>query len=220
MYRRILVTAGSTTVPIDQVRAITNIFSGRTGTEIAKHYAEHEDQVTLITSKPDLLDGYHKAPLKVISYRTFDQLMGAMEAEITARRFDIIIHSAAVSDYKVDGVFVEGDGRLQELDKTKKVSSKHKHLFLRMAPTPKIVDRIRRDWNYKGTLVKFKLEVGLTDEELVKVAAKSRDDSQADFIIANCLEWMGARAFIIDKKDNKWEAFRKNLPAEMFRRIS
>ena len=31
---KILVTAGNTQVPIDRVRCITNIFSGRTGTRI------------------------------------------------------------------------------------------------------------------------------------------------------------------------------------------
>ena len=33
----ILVTAGNTIVPIDRVRCITNVFTGRTGTAIALH---------------------------------------------------------------------------------------------------------------------------------------------------------------------------------------
>lgn len=32
---RVLVTAGATQVPIDRVRAITNVFTGRTGTQVA-----------------------------------------------------------------------------------------------------------------------------------------------------------------------------------------
>lgn len=220
MFRKILITAGSTTVPIDQVRAITNIFYGRTGTEIAKHYAEQGDEITLITSKADLLDGYHKAPIRVVPYRTFDQLKDTMGAEIAAHRYDIVIHSAAVSDYRVDGVYVETGGKLQALDKSKKVSSKHDNLFLRLIPTLKIVDLIRREWNFRGLLVKFKLEVGLSDEELIAVAARSLKDSQADYIIANCLEWMGSRAFIIDKNGNRWKTARRNLPSEMHRRIT
>ena len=51
------VTAGSTMVPIDKVRAITNIFNGRTGTNIALYFARQGWNVTLVTSNPSLLGG-------------------------------------------------------------------------------------------------------------------------------------------------------------------
>ena len=38
---RILVTAGNTQAPIDRVRCLTNIFSGRTGTRIALEARQH-----------------------------------------------------------------------------------------------------------------------------------------------------------------------------------
>ena len=53
---KVLVTAGATMSPIDKVRAITNIFKGRTGTAIAKYFAKsRRHDVTLITSSPGLL---------------------------------------------------------------------------------------------------------------------------------------------------------------------
>ena len=220
MFRKVLITAGNTKVPIDQVRRIDNIFSGRTGTEIAKYFAEHGEEVTLLTSDPSLLNGYHKAPIRIVAYKMFDQLERAMKREITEKRYDLIIHSSAVSDHIVDKVYIEVDDRLVEIDRSKKISSKHKHLFLRTSQTPKLIDFIRDEWGFKKTLVKFKLEVGISDEELINIAKESRDHSRADFIIANTLESMGAKAFIIDKENRISLASRKTLPEEMFKRIA
>ena len=224
---KILVTAGSTQVPIDKVRAITNIFHGRTGTEIARYFfdattkKEGEDpefchEVTLITSSPNLflgaegLDEVEGAPgtyrcilgrkVRVLKFKTFDDLAALMEKEIRTGGYDVVIHSAAVSDYEVAGVFERGaDERLAEVDSSAKISSKYPELFLRMVPTFKIVDKIRREWGFKGKLVKFKLEVGKTDEELIEIAKRSCAASDTDLIVANCLEWARERAYIIDR---------------------
>jgi phosphopantothenate-cysteine ligase/phosphopantothenoylcysteine decarboxylase/phosphopantothenate--cysteine ligase len=51
----ILVTAGNTLVLIDKVRAITNIFTGRTGAGIALHFHRENHAVTLATSQPDVV---------------------------------------------------------------------------------------------------------------------------------------------------------------------
>jgi len=51
----ILVTAGNTIVPIDRVRCITNVFTGRTGTQIAMCGYERGHNVTLLTSHPEVV---------------------------------------------------------------------------------------------------------------------------------------------------------------------
>ena len=53
----ILVTAGNTQTPLDRVRCITNIFSGRTGARIAAEAAARGHRVTLLTSHPEVLEG-------------------------------------------------------------------------------------------------------------------------------------------------------------------
>ena len=50
---------------------------------------------------------------------------------------------------------------------------------------PKIIDRIRAEWGFHGLLVKFKLEVGLSPQQLVAIAEKSRLQSAADLMVAN-----------------------------------
>src|ERR1700674_4247120 len=101
----ILVTAGNTLTPIDKVRCITNIFTGRTGAGIALEADRRGHQVTLLTSHPEVLNELcppgqpHLERWTLGRYRTFDDLQTAMADLIRAPGLDAVIHSAAVSDY-------------------------------------------------------------------------------------------------------------------------
>ena len=193
---RVLVTAGSTRVMIDQVRAITNIFRGRTGTNIAQYFSSQGCEVTLITSEPSLVQAL--SGIWVERFRTFDELAALMEKEITEGDYDVVIHSAAVSDYQVSQVCViDEDGKIVPIDASSKVSSSHDKVYLEMVPTFKIIDKIRDPWGFSGVLVKFKLQVQMSDEQLLEIAHKSRQTSDANIIVANCLEWAYKYAYII-----------------------
>lgn len=215
----ILVTAGSTVVHIDQVRVISNIFRGKTGTAIARHCIDAGDSVTLVTSNPCLAKPFAKN-LRVVPYKTYDDLAHIMENEVRSTTYDAIIHSAAVSDYAAAKVFAkEKGGKLVPLHASAKVSSSHESLYLELIPTAKLVDQIRKPWGFKGILVKFKLEVGISEERLLDIAKKSRTASDADFIVANNLEWATSHAFIIDRKNNTKKISRRMLAAEIRRRL-
>ena len=208
---KVLVTAGATRVPIDQVRGVTNIFKGRTGTMIADYLKRRGWDVTLVTSNPTLANTFSAKfidsqlePLwpeewcRVIGYQTFDELEKILQQEITTGGYDLIVHSAAVSDYKVSRVLVDGvEGGLTPVDSSTKVSSSHPKLYLEMTPTIKLIDQFRK-WGFKGQLVKFKLQVGLSDTKLLEIAHRSLKDSNADLIVANCLEWSKEFAYVID----------------------
>jgi phosphopantothenoylcysteine synthetase/decarboxylase len=195
---KILVTAGSTQMRIDNVRTISNIFKGKTGTSIAWHAAK-DNEVTLIGNPssnemlqaPSMIDKERK--LNLITYKTFDELEALMEQEIRGGNYDVIIHSAAVSDYRPVDVLA-----YQPYDyyynkglvsiKAAKVSSKYPEIFIKCVQTPKLIDYIREPWGFKGVLVKFKLQVGITKEQLLEIASNSRKVSSADFIVANVLD--------------------------------
>jgi phosphopantothenate-cysteine ligase/phosphopantothenoylcysteine decarboxylase/phosphopantothenate--cysteine ligase len=187
----ILVTAGNTQTPIDRVRCITNIFSGRTGTRIANRAVEKGHTVTLLTSHPELVEG----GLRVHAYRTFDDLESLMACEIGSGSYGAVIHAAAVNDYLLAGTFARQNGELVDVS-AGKVKGNHEELWLQFLPAPKLVDKIRRDWHFKGKLVKFKLEVGVTDEELLEIAERSRVHSSADLMVANTLEEMREWAYV------------------------
>src|SRR5262249_54023479 len=79
----ILVTAGNTLVPIDKVRCITNIFTGKTGAAIALHAHGRGHAVTLLSSHPEALAQLGQTTLPegrwaMHAYGTFDELRDLM----------------------------------------------------------------------------------------------------------------------------------------------
>lgn len=68
-----------------------------------------------------------------------------------------------------------------------KVKSTHDQIAIAGVRTEKLVDLFRTAWGYKGLLIKFKLEVGLTEAELIQVAEASRVASGAELMVANTL---------------------------------
>src|SRR5262245_19851849 len=186
---KILVTAGNTQVPIDRVRCITNIFTGRTGAALALEAYRRGHAVHFLTSHPEIVSqlGLELLPDRwaIERYKTFDDLARLMEAVVRAGGPDAVIHSAAVSDYRFAGVYapapgsrfdpeegrIQGEGKLVDRS-AGKVKSDEPELWLRLVRAPKLVDLLRSRWGFSGVLVKFKLEVGLNDEELVAVAER------------------------------------------------
>lgn len=212
----VLVTAGNTQAPIDQVRCITNTFSGRTGTRLAVEAYRRGGRVTLLTSRPEAVQelgvsGLEPSRWRVHPYRTFDELQEAMRLEVASGVYDVILHSAAVSDYLTAGVFIVGPGarfdpekavwesdgevRLEDVWKGK-VKGSHPELWVRLVPAPKLVDQVRRPWNFGGVLVKFKLEVDVGEVELLRIAEVSREHSGADLMVANTLSGMREWALV------------------------
>ncbi len=213
----LLITAGNTRTPIDRVRCLTNIFTGRTGARIAVEARARGHAVTLLTSQPETVAGV--SGIVVRSYSTFDDLHGSMTEAVPNRGFDAIVHSAAVSDYALAGVFQTQTAPLSAAERANKISGHHPELWMKFTPTPKLVDFVRGLWHFRGILVKFKLEVGATDDELVAIARTSRAQSDADFLVANSLDRYETDAWLIDRADAADRIDRARLPAELLDRI-
>jgi phosphopantothenoylcysteine synthetase/decarboxylase len=216
---KILVTAGNTQVPIDRVRCITNIFTGRTGALIALAGYERGHSVTLCTSHPESVAQVQSsaAPAaprwRLERYRTFDDLHDRLQQAVRSGGLDVLIHAAAVSDYRAAGIYAPASGTQFREDTARwesgagtspalvdmaagKVKSDAPELWLRLVRAPKLVDLMRSDWGFRGILVKFKLEVGVSDEDLLQIAERSRRHSAADLMVANTLEGAGSWAYL------------------------
>jgi len=206
--KKILVTAGPTWVSIDKVRVITNIFSGRLGLLIAKEAAKKGAKVTLLIGPgPFSFFKSKNKNLRVLHFKYFDELYNLMKREISSKKYDIVIHSAAVSDYTPTSHY-KG-----------KIKSGKENLIIKLKPTIKIVDQIKK-WDKKVFLIKFKLEVNVKEKELIERAYESMLASDADLMVANDLKDMKGerqKAFIIDKEkkiilcQNKKEIAKKVL---------
>jgi phosphopantothenate-cysteine ligase/phosphopantothenoylcysteine decarboxylase/phosphopantothenate--cysteine ligase len=222
---KILVTAGNTFALIDKVRCITNIFTGRTGAAIAQEAHARGHAVTLLTSHPETV----AEPLSVRAYRTFEDLQSLMMEFVTGGAIDAIVHCAAVSDYLSAGVYSPAEGTRFDapsatwhgraptlIDRTAgKVKSDVPELWLRLVRAPKLVDRIRADWGFRGLLVKFKLEVGVSDEQLLDIAERSRAHSSADLMVANTLEGSAYYAFLGAKAGAYERVYRGKLAVRL-----
>ena len=97
--KKILVTAGPTSEPIDPVRVLTNRSSGKQGYAIAGALAELGAEVTLV-SGPTALSA--PAGVKRVWVETAVEMLEASKAALPA---DAAVCVAAVADWRVDQVF-------------------------------------------------------------------------------------------------------------------
>jgi phosphopantothenoylcysteine decarboxylase / phosphopantothenate---cysteine ligase len=97
--RRVLLTAGPTFEPIDPVRGITNLSSGKMGYAIARAAREAGAEVVLISGPTALAAPYgvHR-----IDVQTAIQMQHAVHAQVASQ--DVFIAVAAVADWRVANV--------------------------------------------------------------------------------------------------------------------
>jgi phosphopantothenoylcysteine synthetase/decarboxylase len=238
IFMNILVTAGNTIVPIDRVRCITNVFTGRTGTAIALHCHERGHTVTLLSSHPELVamlssNGEPGPRWAVDAYRTFADLRELLASKLSASPFDLVIHCAAVNDYEAAGIYAPAPGTCflpQEarwqvtgpphspafVDRSAgKIKSDEPELWLRLIRTPKLIDLLRSDWGFRGILIKFKLEVGVNEQHLLEIAESSRRQSGAELMVANTLEGASSWALLGPIDGRYDQVSRADLPRRL-----
>jgi phosphopantothenoylcysteine synthetase/decarboxylase len=191
MKKKILITAGNTWSPLDNVRVITNIFSGETGLMIADKLANNGFKVTLILADCRIsLKKYQSKNLKIIRALTYDSFYMTVKKEAKKRKYSAIIHSAAISDFRLKKP-LQG-----------KISSQQKIKIL-LYPTKKIVNKLKK-WSPHSILVKFKLEANKNKKELLKIALASKKESKADLIVANSIPFSNKKRFFLIKSKKKY----------------
>jgi len=216
---RFLVTAGNTRERIDDVRDWGNVFSGNTGFSIAQALTKL-GEVDLLTSNETHLAQMHAESLPSLHgypFRSHADLKAALQERMNCCAYDAVFMTAAVADYRPTRTFAvieqepgdkPGEERWIVQDvQAGKVKSTHKKIAILGEPTEKLVDLFRSAWNFKGVLVKFKLEVRLPREELIKVASASRVASGANYLVANTLDMVhGAEAggYLLSDGEPEW----------------
>lgn len=163
--KKILVTAGGTKEPIDDVRFIGNNASGKMGAALADSVTLRGAEVIFIHGEGSVMPQY---PVREISFVTADDLEHILAKEVLSA--DCIFHSAAVSDFTV----IRQSGKI----------SSDSEVMLRLSPRKKLLSEIKQ-WNKNILLVGFKAEAGIPQEELIEKAKKRMSESDADFMVAN-----------------------------------
>jgi len=149
---KVLVTTGGTEEPLDGVRYIGNLSTGLTGLTITRTFAAHGWDVCLLHGRRVNVSGLE---CETYAFRTFDDLGSSLKALLETRHFDAVVHLAAVSDYRLASI--ELDGEVLAADTSGKIESGHE-LVLRLSPNPKLLDSLKQ-WSANPDIrvVAFKL---------------------------------------------------------------
>jgi phosphopantothenoylcysteine decarboxylase/phosphopantothenate--cysteine ligase len=167
--KKIIVSAGGTYEEIDAVRGITNRSSGKMGLEIAKEAFIQGADVTVVTGRVEV----HIPKLfKRVRVESVDEMRNELIKLLPEN--DIFVSSAAVSDFTVEKISLEGKDKI----------SSEEGFNLHLTPVPKI-SNIVKEINPEIFLVGFKAEYKVSDDELISSARKRMKTSEADLIVAN-----------------------------------
>lgn len=166
--KKVLMTAGPTIEYIDPIRIITNQSSGKTGVLLASELISAGAKVTLVYGP-----GIEKPPkgAKIIKISTSKEMFDVVKKEMS-KEFDIVIMAAAISDYTPEN---------PSKNKIKSIKNKIK---ISLKKAPKIIDQIKK-YQKNVFLVGFKAETNLSKNELITLAKKKMNESDADMIVAN-----------------------------------
>jgi phosphopantothenoylcysteine decarboxylase/phosphopantothenate--cysteine ligase len=174
---RILITAGPTVEYIDPIRVITNRSSGRMGVALAEEALSRGAEVTLVYG-PGIATPPTRANLILV--QTTSQMYEAVVSELESKKYDVIIAAAAVADWAVEKPF------------SHKISThKHDTLSLRLRPTRKIIDSIKKI-SPKTFLVAFRAEYKLSNKDLIESGHRRLLEAKADLIVVNDVGKEGA----------------------------
>jgi len=168
---RVLVAAGPTHEPIDDVRFIGNRSSGRMGTAIAEAFRAAGCSVTLAR-------GPGVAPVNGCGDRSFStaaDLLALLRNEWPAH--DLLIMAAAVADYRPAE---RTEGKMRREDGA---------VVLRLEPTEDILSGLAGSRRADQYVVGFALE---RPEQLEASARSKLERKRADVIVANPLATMDA----------------------------
>ena len=163
------------------MRVITNRSTGEMGRRLAAAFVRRGARVTLLegivsTSRP------LPAGIKVRPFCFFDELQALLKEE-SARSYDVIVHAAAVSDFRVS------------TPAAGKVPSGQK-LTLDLVPTAKLLNTIK---NHAPDvfLVGFKFEPQLDHDYIHARTRALFDDAGCDIVVANRQSSHGYEAFLL-----------------------
>ena len=204
----VLVTAGGTSEPIDNVRSITNHSSGGLGKAIAESFLAAGHTVTYVTTK-HALRPTQQLDLSIKEIETTVELATTLEQLFAEKQFDAIVHAMAVSDFTTETAQTEEQfiasfaqqlseqtlativqntlNQIADIPQTAtKISSDTDRLLIFLKKNPKVIQMIR-DKQPQTVLVGFKLLVNVSQEELVQVAQAALVKNRCDFVLANDL---------------------------------
>lgn len=199
----VLITAGGTVAPIDDVRVISNRSTGRFAASLAEAWLRKGASVTYLATTTRTI-----GPLEIPTMRVdgpvdpHDMRCLAMRAITDSWNFDGMLERVDLRE----GTVREYAGELERLCRSKrwdyvmlaaavsdyepepidgKIDSEEDEIVIRLKRAPKVIRHVR-DWvGDSTTIIGFKLTSGAWDAALEAIAREACRKNRADFTIAN-----------------------------------
>ena len=206
--KRLLITGGPTNEFIDEVMKITNMSTGSFSISLANIFSERGYEVDLILNRCISTDKINRQ-VRIYPVETTEEMLREIEDRIAEKNYSVMIHTAAVGDYKADFSFLMKDlaeelfNKKEQLnspediynilmdpeskiDNSSKISSYQKDLTVKLGLTPKIISNLRK-WMPDTIILGCKLLENVSKEELFSVAQRLCEKNDVDYIMANDL---------------------------------
>ena len=171
--KRVAVTLGGNTAPIDSIRSIVNTSTGRTGWAIAEHLHRMGHDVVCLVGNTSKNPSF---PLPDVRFSESPE--GMLDESINLAKSipepEFWVHAAAVLDYEPE----YNDG---------KIPSGAKNWNIELHPTKKHLQSLKE--HVKGSRrIGFKLEVGVDEETLISKSNDLISENDLEAVVANLLD--------------------------------
>lgn len=179
MPLRVIVTAGPSYAPLDEVRRLTNQSTGELGTLLAERFAASNHRVLCLRGEGSTFP----APLwgvEVASFTTNDSLRASLEKVVAREDVHFIFHAAALCDYAVREVKDDAGNPVSGA----KTSSRGGALHVTLEPAPKLIAGLRKLFP-AAILIGWKYELEGTRDSVLEKARRQMDDCLSDACVVN-----------------------------------
>ncbi|HQH26143.1 MAG TPA: phosphopantothenoylcysteine decarboxylase [Oligoflexia bacterium] len=178
----VMITAGGTREYLDGVRFLGNVSSGETGVAIAEYLAAHGCKITCLCAA----DIRKPAPqVRMRCFHSFSDLHHILLEELRHQNFTAVIHAAAVSDFSIDYLTVDGERR--EPGCSGKLSSAAPPV-IHLKSNPKLISQIKSFAGRTEPLViGFKLTNTPDNSERAHAVQHLFAQGGIDFVVQNDL---------------------------------
>lgn len=156
---KLLVTAGATREPLDEVRFLSNISTGATGAALAEAFSARGHDVTLLRGESAKTPSAGVRDVETFSSAA--DLLARLAARLRSGAYDGVVMTAAVADYRPDN------------SRAGKITSDADELVVRFVRNPKLLPQLKSLSPCPLTVVGFKFTVG-ADGAAARVAVEKQ----------------------------------------------
>jgi phosphopantothenoylcysteine synthetase/decarboxylase len=181
---KVIVTAGPSYEPIDDVRRLTNFSTGELGVLVANQLAQAGFEVFCLRGVAATHAGALEKNCRHLPFSTNDDLLAQLAGLGRAHDIAAVFHAAALGDFNVKRV---EDARGQRLD-APKIDSAGGALTIHLEPAPKLIGELRALFP-RATLVGWKYELNGTRQDALARAWRQIESNCTDACVLNGQAW-------------------------------